>query len=94
MGPVDVDFDRAHKPYGMHCYVQPRTAEAAQWQVPIEWPRSRGEVPPEVSQNGLLLSRRGRRLPANASGLDTHRDSISSRVDCRPSPSECTPRLS
>lgn len=48
MGPVDVDFDRAHKPYGMHCYAKPRTAEAAQWQVPIEWPRSRGEVPPEA----------------------------------------------
>jgi hypothetical protein len=29
-----------------------------------------------------LLSRRGRRLPANASGFDTHRDSISSRFDC------------
>jgi hypothetical protein len=30
-----------------------------------------------------LLSRRGRRSPANASGLRTHRDSISSRFDCR-----------
>jgi hypothetical protein len=29
-----------------------------------------------------LLSRRGRSLPANASGFDTHRDSISSRFDC------------
>jgi hypothetical protein len=28
-----------------------------------------------VSQNGWLLSRRGRSLPANASGFDTHRDS-------------------
>eukprot|EP01047_Picozoa_sp_COSAG01_P043236 COSAG01_NODE_3828_length_5655_cov_3.721742_9_plen_104_part_00 len=27
----------------------------------------------------LLLNRRGRSLPANASGLDSHRDSISSR---------------
>ena len=30
------------------------------------------------------LSRRGRSLPANAGGFDTHRDSISSRCDCRP----------
>jgi hypothetical protein len=29
------------------------------------------------------LSRRGRSLPANASGFDTHRDSISSCFDCR-----------
>jgi hypothetical protein len=29
-----------------------------------------------------LLSRRGRSLPANASGFDTHRDSISSRFEC------------
>jgi hypothetical protein len=36
-----------------------------------------------VSQNGQLLSRRGRSSPANASGLDTHRDSITSRFDCR-----------
>jgi hypothetical protein len=36
-----------------------------------------------VSQNGLLLSRRGRSLPTNDSGFDTHRDSISSRFDCR-----------
>jgi hypothetical protein len=36
-----------------------------------------------VSQNGQLLSRRGPSLPANASGVDTHRDSISSRFDCR-----------
>jgi hypothetical protein len=28
------------------------------------------------------LSRRGRSLPASASGLDPHRDSISSRFDC------------
>jgi hypothetical protein len=34
-----------------------------------------------VSQDGQLLSRRGRSLPANASGLDTHRDSITSRLD-------------
>eukprot|EP01047_Picozoa_sp_COSAG01_P082572 COSAG01_NODE_16916_length_1194_cov_1.537900_1_plen_95_part_10 len=40
----------------------------------------------QVSQNGQLLSRRGRSSPASASGLDTHRDSISSRLsrfDCR-----------
>eukprot|EP01047_Picozoa_sp_COSAG01_P118760 COSAG01_NODE_47449_length_390_cov_0.714777_1_plen_127_part_10 len=30
-----------------------------------------------------MLSRRGRSLPANASGVDTHRDSINSRFDCR-----------
>jgi hypothetical protein len=36
-----------------------------------------------VSPNGQLLSRRGRSLPADASGFDTHRDSISSRFDCR-----------
>jgi hypothetical protein len=32
-------------------------------------------------QVGWLLSRRGRELPANASGLDTHRASISRRFD-------------
>jgi hypothetical protein len=37
----------------------------------------------QVSRNGWLLSRRGRSLPANGSGFDTHRDSISSRFDCR-----------
>jgi hypothetical protein len=37
----------------------------------------------QVSPNGQLLSRRGRSLRANASGFDTHRDSISSRFDCR-----------
>jgi hypothetical protein len=37
-----------------------------------------------VSPNGELLSRHGRSSPANAGGLDTHRDSISSRLDCRP----------
>jgi hypothetical protein len=36
-----------------------------------------------VSQSGQLLSRRGRSAPANASGLDTHRASISRRFDCR-----------
>jgi hypothetical protein len=36
-----------------------------------------------VSQNGQLLSRCGRSSPANASVFDTHRDSISSRFDCR-----------
>eukprot|EP01047_Picozoa_sp_COSAG01_P029407 COSAG01_NODE_2017_length_8638_cov_15.453917_3_plen_149_part_00 len=35
-----------------------------------------------MSQHGELLSRRGRSLRANASGLDTHRDSITSRCDC------------
>jgi hypothetical protein len=38
---------------------------------------------PQVSQNGWLLSRRGRSLPANAGDFDTHRDPISSRFDCR-----------
>jgi hypothetical protein len=33
--------------------------------------------------DGWLLSRRGRSSPANASGFDTHRDSITSRFDCR-----------
>ena len=37
----------------------------------------------QVSQNGWLLGRRGRSLPAHVSGLDTHRDSISSRFGCR-----------
>jgi hypothetical protein len=40
----------------------------------------------QVSQNGSLLSRRGRSLLVNASTLDTHRDSIISRFDCRPAP--------
>jgi hypothetical protein len=35
-----------------------------------------------VSQNGQLLSRRGRSSPADASGVDTHCDSITSRFDC------------
>jgi hypothetical protein len=29
-----------------------------------------------LRHNGQLLSRRGRRSPANASGFDTHRDSV------------------
>jgi hypothetical protein len=37
---------------------------------------------PQVSQSGQLLSRRGRSLPASASGFDTHRDSISCRFGC------------
>jgi hypothetical protein len=45
------------------------------------------DVTPEregaVSHNGWWLRRRGRSSPANARGLDTHRDSISSRFDCR-----------
>jgi hypothetical protein len=36
-----------------------------------------------VSQNGDLLSRRGRSLPASVSGFDTHRASISRRFDGR-----------
>jgi hypothetical protein len=39
----------------------------------------RSDSSSSVSQNGWLLSRRGRTLPANASGVDTHRASISSR---------------
>ena len=35
-----------------------------------------------VSQNGWLLSRRGRSVAANASGFGTHRASITSRFDC------------
>ena len=34
-----------------------------------------------VSQNGYLLSRRGRSSPASASGFDTHRAPITSRFD-------------
>jgi hypothetical protein len=39
-------------------------------------------VSQKVSQNGQLLSRRGRSLPASASGLDSHRASITRRFDC------------
>eukprot|EP01046_Picozoa_sp_COSAG06_P072411 COSAG06_NODE_21175_length_767_cov_0.764970_1_plen_110_part_01 len=35
----------------------------------------------EVSQNGWLLSRHGRSLPANAGGFETHRDSITGRLE-------------
>jgi serine/threonine protein kinase len=35
----------------------------------------------QVSQNDELLSRRGHRLPANASVFDTHRDPITGRFD-------------
>eukprot|EP01047_Picozoa_sp_COSAG01_P049371 COSAG01_NODE_4892_length_4648_cov_3.866344_4_plen_69_part_00 len=35
----------------------------------------------QVSQKGQLLSRRGRRLPADASALAPHRDSITSFGD-------------
>jgi hypothetical protein len=38
----------------------------------------------EVSQNGWLLSRRGRSSPANAGGCDAHRDSTTSRFDSPP----------
>jgi hypothetical protein len=43
-----------------------------------------------VSQNGSLLSRRGLCLPASASGVDTHRDSITSRFDCSGPRWSCT----
>merc|ERR1711865_706955 len=36
LGPMDVDFDIPHKPYGMHVYAKPRNAEAANWQTPIQ----------------------------------------------------------
>jgi hypothetical protein len=48
-----------------------------------------------VSQNSWLLSRRGRTSPANAGSFDTHRDSITSRLDCRigdPTPHPQPPR--
>ena len=48
MGPMDVDFDMPHKPYGMHVYAKPRNAAAADWQTPISWPKSRGAVPAEA----------------------------------------------
>jgi hypothetical protein len=41
---------------------------------------ARGEL---VSQNGQWLSRRGPAGPANASGWDTHRDSMASHVEPR-----------
>jgi hypothetical protein len=37
----------------------------------------------QVSQNGYLLSRRGRSFTSESRGFDTHRASISSRFDCR-----------
>jgi|EP01047_Picozoa_sp_COSAG01_P058866 hypothetical protein len=46
------------------------------------WPR-------RVSQNGQLLTRRGRSLPANASGCATHRDSITSRFGCSLAAPQC-----
>ena len=48
MGPQDVDNDMPHKPYGMHVYAKPRNAEAADWQAPISWPKSRGVIPDEA----------------------------------------------
>lgn len=45
LGPMDVDFDMPHKPYGMHVYAIPRNAEAADWNTPVEWPASRGIIP-------------------------------------------------
>jgi hypothetical protein len=39
----------------------------------------------EVGQDGWLLSRRGRSLAPNASAFATHRNSVSSRFDCRTS---------
>ena len=50
LGPMDVDFDMPHKPYGMHVYAKPRNAEAANWQTPIQWPVSRGVVAPEAME--------------------------------------------
>jgi hypothetical protein len=45
---------------------------------------------PQVSQKGQLLSRRGCGLPANASALDTHRDSIDSPAGLAWSPCRTT----
>jgi cytochrome P450 len=45
LGPLDVDFDMPHNPYGMHVYAIPRNLEAAKWDTPIDWPASRGVVP-------------------------------------------------
>jgi hypothetical protein len=42
----------------------------------------RAEGVAAVSQSGYLLSRCGRSVPENVGGFDTHRDSISSRLDC------------
>eukprot|EP01047_Picozoa_sp_COSAG01_P001654 COSAG01_NODE_38_length_33931_cov_75.163632_31_plen_259_part_00 len=44
--------------------------------------RYHGDREGQVSQKGSLLRRRGRCFPVNASGVDTHRDSISSRLGC------------
>jgi hypothetical protein len=46
-------------------------------------PQGARAVTNQVSQSGWLLSRRGRGSPAHASGVSTHRVSISSRVDHR-----------
>jgi hypothetical protein len=46
-----------------------------------------------VSQNGWLLSRRGRSSPASARVFDTHRDSISCRFDCSPAAIGCAEKL-
>jgi hypothetical protein len=45
---------------------------------------------PQVSQKGQLLSRRGCGLPANASALDTHRDSTDSPAGLAWSPCRTT----
>eukprot|EP01052_Picozoa_sp_SAG31_P008339 SAG31_NODE_419_length_15872_cov_21.857985_8_plen_90_part_00 len=46
MGPMDVDFDMPHKPYGMHVYAIPRNEYAAAWEGEVdEWPESRGILP-------------------------------------------------
>ena len=51
MGPMDVDFDMPHKPYGMHVFAKPRNDYAADWQsAEEEWPESRGAVPEPPSK--------------------------------------------
>jgi hypothetical protein len=42
----------------------------------------------QVSQNGWLLSRRGHSSSVHASGIDAHRDSITSRFDCDQDPED------
>lgn len=46
MGPLDVDFEMGHKPYGMHVHAIPRNEYAADWQSDAgDWPESRGIIP-------------------------------------------------
>eukprot|EP01047_Picozoa_sp_COSAG01_P056578 COSAG01_NODE_6434_length_3669_cov_1.916527_2_plen_176_part_00 len=74
---------------GSHPRTSPSLPPSAGYQLRGE--ERRGAVPArplgrgQVSRNGQLLGRRGRSFPANACGVDTHRDSISSRVDRRTS---------